>query len=101
MRKLADELGAGAMSLYYYVPNKEELLDGMVDIVFSEIELPPTGVDWRTAMRRAGDLDARGAQPSPLGGRPDGVAPVTGTRQLPRSTTPSSAASARAASRSS
>jgi AcrR family transcriptional regulator len=51
MRKLADELGVGAMSLYYYVPNKEELLDGMVDVVFSEIELPPTGVDWRTAMR--------------------------------------------------
>lgn len=52
MRKLADELGAGAMSLYHYVPNKEELLDGMVDIVFSEIELPSVDVDWRTAMRR-------------------------------------------------
>jgi len=52
MRRLADELGAGAMSLYYYVPNKEELLDGMVEIVFSEIELPSTDVDWRTAMRR-------------------------------------------------
>jgi AcrR family transcriptional regulator len=52
MRKLADELGAGAMSLYYYVPNKEELIDGMVDIVFSEIEPPPLGVDWKTAMRR-------------------------------------------------
>ena len=52
MRKLADELGAGAMSLYYYVPNKEELLDGMVDIVFSEIELPSTDVDWKTAMRQ-------------------------------------------------
>jgi AcrR family transcriptional regulator len=52
MRKLADELGAGAMSLYYYVPNKEELLDAMVDVVFNEIELPPTDVDWRTAMRR-------------------------------------------------
>ena len=52
MRKLADELGAGAMSLYHYVPNKEELLDGMVDIVFSEIELPSTDVDWTTAMRR-------------------------------------------------
>ena len=52
MRKLADELGAGAMSLYHYVPNKVELLDGMVDIVFSEIELPSTDVDWRTAMRR-------------------------------------------------
>jgi AcrR family transcriptional regulator len=52
MRKLADELGAGAMSLYHYVPNKEVLLDGMVDIVFSEIDLPTTDVDWRTAMRR-------------------------------------------------
>jgi AcrR family transcriptional regulator len=52
MRKLADELGAGAMSLYYYVPNKEQLLDGMVDIVFSEIELPSTDVDWKTAMRK-------------------------------------------------
>jgi AcrR family transcriptional regulator len=52
MRKLADELGAGVMSLYHYVPNKDELLDGMVDIVFGEIELPPTDVDWRSAMRR-------------------------------------------------
>jgi AcrR family transcriptional regulator len=52
MRKLADELGAGAMSLYHYVPNKEQLLDGMVDIVFSEIELPSTDVDWKTAMRK-------------------------------------------------
>ena len=52
MRKLANELGAGAMSLYHYVPNKEKLLDGMVDIVFGELELPPTDVDWRTAMRR-------------------------------------------------
>ena len=51
MRKLADELGAGAMSLYHYVPNKEQLLDGMVDIVFSEIELPSSDVDWKTAMR--------------------------------------------------
>jgi AcrR family transcriptional regulator len=52
MRKLADELGVGVMSLYYYVPNKDELITGMVDIVFSEIELPSTDVDWRTAMRQ-------------------------------------------------
>ncbi len=51
MRKLADELGAGAMSLYHYVANKDELLDGMVDIVFGEIEVP-SDVDWKTAMRR-------------------------------------------------
>jgi AcrR family transcriptional regulator len=52
MRKLADELGAGAMSLYHYVRDKEELLDAMVDVVFGEIELPTTDVDWKTAMRR-------------------------------------------------
>ncbi len=51
MRKLADSLGAGAMSLYHYVPNKHDLLDGMVDLVFAEIELPTTDVDWKTAMR--------------------------------------------------
>jgi AcrR family transcriptional regulator len=52
MRKLADELGVAAMSLYYYVPNKVELIDGMIDIVFGEIEPPALDVDWRTAMRR-------------------------------------------------
>jgi AcrR family transcriptional regulator len=52
MRKLADALGVGVMSLYYYVPNKDELLTGMVDIVFSEIELPSTDVDWKMAMRQ-------------------------------------------------
>jgi AcrR family transcriptional regulator len=52
MRKLADELGVGAMTLYYYVPNKDRLLDGMVDIVFGEIEPPSPELDWRTAMRR-------------------------------------------------
>ncbi|WP_212841715.1 TetR/AcrR family transcriptional regulator [Catellatospora sp. IY07-71] len=52
MRRLAGELGAGAMSLYHYVANKEELLDAMIDIVFEEIELPPEGTDWQSAMRR-------------------------------------------------
>jgi AcrR family transcriptional regulator len=52
MRKLADELGVAAMSLYYYVPNKLELVDGMVDIVFSEIEPPSLELDWKAAMRR-------------------------------------------------
>ena len=52
MRKLAEELGAGAMSLYHYVPNKTDLIDGMVDIVFGEIEPPTTDVDWKSAMRR-------------------------------------------------
>jgi len=51
MRKLGDALGVEAMSLYYHVANKDELLDGMVDLVFGEIDLPAGGVDWRTAMR--------------------------------------------------
>jgi AcrR family transcriptional regulator len=52
MRKLGQELGVEAMSLYNHVRNKEDLLDGMVDLVFGEIDLPAGGVDWRTAMRR-------------------------------------------------
>src|SRR6195952_4004002 len=51
MRKLAKELGVEAMSLYNHVANKVDLLDGMVDIVFGEIEPPSPDVDWRTAMR--------------------------------------------------
>jgi AcrR family transcriptional regulator len=52
MRGLAQELGVVPMALYKHVANKEDLLDGMVDIVFSEIELPPGDLDWRSAMRR-------------------------------------------------
>ncbi len=52
MRRLAESLDAGAMSLYHHVPNKDALLDGMVDLVFSEIELPSTEVNWKEAMRR-------------------------------------------------
>jgi AcrR family transcriptional regulator len=51
MRKLGDKLGIEAMSLYNHVRNKEDILDGMVDVVFGEIALPPSGADWRTAMR--------------------------------------------------
>jgi AcrR family transcriptional regulator len=52
MRNLGAKLGIEAMSLYNHVRNKEDMLDGMVDVVFSEIDLPPGGADWRTAMRR-------------------------------------------------
>jgi AcrR family transcriptional regulator len=52
MRRLGDELRVAAMSLYYYVPNKVELVDGMIDIVFSEIEPPSLDLDWKEAMRR-------------------------------------------------
>jgi AcrR family transcriptional regulator len=52
MRRLGQELGASAMSAYYYFANKEQLLDGMVDVVFGEIEPPSLELDWQTAMRR-------------------------------------------------
>jgi AcrR family transcriptional regulator len=52
MRKLAATLKVEAMSLYHHVANKDELLDGMVDLVIGEIELPSTKGDWRSAMRR-------------------------------------------------
>jgi AcrR family transcriptional regulator len=52
MRKLAERLRVEAMSLYYHVSDKEDLLDGMVDSVFAEIDLPPRGEPWQAAMRR-------------------------------------------------
>jgi AcrR family transcriptional regulator len=51
MRKLAKELGVEAMSLYNHVANKDDLLDGMVDLVFAEIEPPSSDGDWKAAMR--------------------------------------------------
>jgi len=52
MRKLAEELDVAPMALYRHVANKEDLIDGMVDVVFSEVGLPSVGPDWRTAMRQ-------------------------------------------------
>ena len=51
MRKLGQVLRVEAMSLYKHVANKDDLLDGVVDEVFSEIRLPQEGADWRNAMR--------------------------------------------------
>jgi AcrR family transcriptional regulator len=59
MRRLAEELGAEAMSLYYHVANKEEVLDGIVDVIADEInevvgriDIPATGADWKKAVRQ-------------------------------------------------
>ena len=52
MRKLGQKLGVEAMSLYNHVANKDDLLDGMVDGVFSEIGLPSTEADWKTTMHK-------------------------------------------------
>jgi AcrR family transcriptional regulator len=52
IRSLADKLGVKPMSVYYHVANKDEILDSIVDQVFSEIDLPSPGGDWRSEMRR-------------------------------------------------
>jgi AcrR family transcriptional regulator len=52
MRKLAKELGIEAMSLYNHVASKDDLIDGLIDLVFDEIEAPQPGVDWREALTR-------------------------------------------------
>jgi AcrR family transcriptional regulator len=52
MRELGRRLGVEAMSLYNHVDNKDDLLDGMLDLVVSEVDLPSGDVDWREAMRR-------------------------------------------------
>lgn len=51
MRSLAGELGVKPMALYHHVAGKEEILDGIVDAVFAEIELPAADDDWRSALR--------------------------------------------------
>jgi AcrR family transcriptional regulator len=60
MRKLAQHLGVVPMALYKHVANKDELLDGLVDVVVGEIDPPASGSDWRTAVR-ARILSARRA----------------------------------------
>jgi AcrR family transcriptional regulator len=52
MRRLGEQLGVEAMSLYKHVANKDDLLDGMVDSVFAEIDLAADARGWRTVMRR-------------------------------------------------
>ncbi|MDQ4131879.1 MAG: TetR/AcrR family transcriptional regulator C-terminal domain-containing protein, partial [Actinomycetota bacterium] len=53
MRALARELGVGTMSLYHYVPNKDALLDGIVEVLNEEIEIPePTSGPWDERARR-------------------------------------------------
>jgi AcrR family transcriptional regulator len=52
MRNVAKQLGVEAMSLYNHVASKEDLVDGLIDIVFGEIEFPAPGeADWKVAMR--------------------------------------------------
>ena len=52
MRRLGEELGVEAMSLYNHVANKDDLLYGMIDRVYSEIDLPSHEEEWKTALRK-------------------------------------------------
>jgi AcrR family transcriptional regulator len=52
MRRLAQELGVEAMSLYHHVANKSDILSGIADMVVEEYELPEPGPDWKSAIRR-------------------------------------------------
>jgi AcrR family transcriptional regulator len=54
MRGLGQELGVEAMSLYKHVANKDAILDGVLDLVVGEIDVPSRGDHWKTAMRQRG-----------------------------------------------
>ncbi len=53
MRRLAQELGVEAMSLYHHVANKDDILGGIAEMVVDEMELPAPGADWMAAVRRS------------------------------------------------
>lgn len=55
MRVLAGELGAGVMSLYHYVSDKDDLIDGMVNLVAEELAEPAAEADWKTVLRTSAD----------------------------------------------
>jgi AcrR family transcriptional regulator len=59
IRSLSKHLGVKPMSVYYYVANKDEILDGIVDLVFSQIDLPTPGGDWREEITRRADSARR------------------------------------------
>ena len=99
IRKLATELDVKPMTIYHHVPNKEAIIDGMVDLVFAEIDLPPTDTDWKAASPSGPDRHGP-CSPDTPGPRTDGVPePIPGRPRL-HTTTRCSAASARPASRS-
>jgi AcrR family transcriptional regulator len=54
MRRLGAVLGVEAMSLYNHVAGKDDVLDGIIDLVVAEYDLPADGPDWKSALRRSG-----------------------------------------------
>ncbi|HET9457971.1 MAG TPA: TetR/AcrR family transcriptional regulator C-terminal domain-containing protein [Candidatus Limnocylindrales bacterium] len=65
MRRLASRLGVKAMSLYNHVANKDEILDGIVELLVDEIDVPPDDVDWRSGIRGRALSARRMAQAHP------------------------------------
>ena len=51
IRRLASVLGVAPMTIYHYFPNKDAIIDAMVDAVFAQIDLPPEDLEWKPAMR--------------------------------------------------
>ncbi|WP_022887184.1 TetR/AcrR family transcriptional regulator C-terminal domain-containing protein [Glaciibacter superstes] len=81
MRRLGEELGVEAMSLYNHVANKDDLLNGMVDAVFGEIDLPSHSDTWKIAMRKRSVSfhDALSRHPWAIGLRDSGTQPGPAT----------------------
>jgi len=80
MRKLGQELGVEAMSLYNHVANKDDILDGIVDLVSGEIEVPSDGADWKVVIRQnaisAHDILLRHRWAASLMMRANGISPA-------------------------
>ncbi len=81
MRKLGEAVGVEAMSLYNHVANKDDLLDGMIDVVFNEIGPSQQWNRLEDGDAATGNLGPRGPLPPPLGDRTDGVADHAGSRK--------------------
>lgn len=81
MRKLGEQLGVEAMSLYNHVANKGDLLNSMVDAVFAEIELPSHSDDWKSALRKrsVSFRDALSRHPWAIGVKGSGTNPGPAT----------------------
>ena len=65
IRSLAQSLGVKPMSVYHYVANKDEILDGIIDLVFDEIDLPAAGGDWRAEIRKRASSARRALRAHP------------------------------------
>jgi TetR/AcrR family transcriptional regulator, tetracycline repressor protein len=50
MRRVAERMDVGVMSLYHHVPNKQALMDDVVDTILVELDVPPREEDWRTTL---------------------------------------------------